>query len=89
MAVHIYAVHTYIPTTTLAIHQDAGFAPAVAFQTVAAEGISGLLCAQLQALVETALRPLARYAIAIVFYTCILFLFLFLFIYFCLHMYVY
>ncbi|CAN0146698.1 unnamed protein product, partial [Hapterophycus canaliculatus] len=41
--------------------EDAGFAPAVAFQTVAAEGISGLLCAQLQALVETALRPLARY----------------------------
>ncbi|CAM9776170.1 unnamed protein product, partial [Pylaiella littoralis] len=41
--------------------QDAGFAPAVAFQTVAAEGISGLLCAQLQALVQTALRPLARF----------------------------
>ncbi|CAN0529611.1 unnamed protein product, partial [Ectocarpus sp. 12 AP-2014] len=40
---------------------DAGFAPAVAFQTVAADGVSGLLCAQLQALVQTALRPLARF----------------------------
>lgn len=46
----------------LSCPQDAGFAPAVAFQTVAAEGVSGLLCAQLQALVQTALRPLARYA---------------------------
>lgn len=40
--------------------QDEGFAPAVAFQTVAADGTSGLLCAQLQALVQTALQPLAR-----------------------------
>ncbi|CAB1097076.1 unnamed protein product [Ectocarpus sp. CCAP 1310/34] len=45
----------------LSCRQDAGFAPAVAFQTVAAEGVSGLLCAQLQALVQTALRPLARF----------------------------
>ena len=45
---------------TLVYVQDDGFAPAVAFQTMAAEGISGLLCAQLQALVQTALRPLAR-----------------------------
>lgn len=40
--------------------KDDGFAPALAFQTMAAEGTSGLLCAQIQALVQTAVKPLAR-----------------------------
>ncbi|CAM9820259.1 unnamed protein product, partial [Ectocarpus fasciculatus] len=62
--------HTQLASSTIGLAdaildfyspEDAGFAPAVAFQTVAAEGVSGLLCAQLQALVQTALRPLARF----------------------------